>query len=418
MAGPLTFFGPATVEGEEQEWIRRMRIQFRSNQIYALVVLVFGTVLAFTIVDTWWSVLFLGALAADAALIQWRLSKLNADNFVSTGVILTVALWVLGMVLAPLVPFALPILIFMLLVSMLGVAPLLEPEHIMGFIVASAIAMTAMAALSVVFESPIQEQLPSWLRDVILVAGVGAFVFIAGGVVWDTHRRHITGIERLVDSNQALRSSRSRLVGAADAERRRLERDLHDGAQQRLTALTIRLRLLAARHPEIDAEANELIDEVQVAITELRELAHGLYPPLLERRGLPEALTSAARRAPMTVDVHAEGVGRHAEPIETAVYFCCLEAMQNASKHAGVDASVSIHLVERDEQLVVTITDDGPGFDPIVVGEGRGLRNMADRVAAVDADLRIVTAPGDGVRVSATIPTGSVGHGGGSTPMS
>ncbi|MFN3254805.1 MAG: sensor histidine kinase [Ilumatobacter sp.] len=404
MARSLTFFGPATVEGDEVAWIRRLRIQFRSNQIYALVVFVLGVVLALTIVDSWWTLLFLGALAADIVFIQVRLAKLDADNFVATGVMLTVALWILGLLLAPLVPFALPILIFMLLVPMLGVAPLLDHHEIRRFIAGSALALTAMTALAVLVESPIEDQLPSWLRNVVVIVGVGVFTIPAAGVLLDTHARHAEGIARLVDSNAALRSSRSRLVGVADAERRRLERDLHDGAQQRLTALSIRLRILASKRPELADDANELIAEVKAAIDELRDLAHGLYPPLLERRGLSEALSAAARRAALTVTVRARGVGRHEEAIETAVYFCCLEAIQNTTKHAGPDATVTIELVESDDRLELQISDDGLGFDPEVVGEGRGLRNMADRVAAVDAALRIETEPGAGVVVSASIP--------------
>lgn len=404
MARSLTFFGPATVEGEEEIWIRRMRIMFRSNQVYALVVLVFGIVLALTIVDTWWSLLFLGALAADAALIQYRLARLDADNFVTTGIVLTAALWVLGMVLAPLVPFALPILIFMLLVPMQGIAPLVDPHEIRWFIAACAASITVMTALAVFIESPIQEQLPTWMRNTILVCGVAVFAVLAATVVRDTHVRHVAGISRLVDSNTALRSSRSRLVDVADAERRRLERDLHDGVQQRLAALMIRLRLVGSRQPEVSDDVDALVGELELAIADVRAIAHGLYPPLLEREGLGAALTAAARRSPLKVVVSADGVGRHPESVETAVYFCCLEALTNATKHAGAEATVTIDLRRTDARLLLSISDDGPGFDAELVGEGRGLSNMIDRIAAVDSDLVINSAPGEGVRVRASIP--------------
>lgn len=404
VARSLTFFGSATVEGEAEIWVRRMRIMFRANQLYALAVLLFGIVLAFTIVDTWWSLLFLGALAADVVLIQVFLARLNADNFVTTGIVLTAALWVLGMVLAPLVPFALPILIFMLLVPMQGVAPLVDRHEIRWFIAACAASITVMTALAVFFESPIQEQLPLWMRNAILIVGVGVFAVLASMVVRDTHVRHVAGIDRLVEGNAALRLSRSRLVEVADAERRRLERDLHDGAQQRLAAITIHLRLLASKQPDVSDDVDEIVGEMQLAIADLRALAHGLYPPLLEQRGLNEALTSAARRSALRVVVTADRVGRHAEPIETAVYFCCLEAITNATKHAGGDATVTISLEESDRHLNLRISDDGPGFDPTSVGGGRGLNNMIDRIAAVDADLVIDAAPGEGVQVRASIP--------------
>lgn len=404
MARSLTFFGSATVEGEAEIWVRRMQIMFRANQIYALAVLVFGIVLAFTIVETWWSLLFLGALAADVVLIQVFLARLNADNFVTTGIVLTAALWVLGMVLAPLVPFALPILIFMLLVPMQGVAPLVDPHEIRWFIGACAISIAVMTALAVFIESPIQDQLPLWMRNTILVLGVGVFAVLASMVVRDTHVRHVAGIGRLVETNTALRLSRSRLVEVADAERRRLERDLHDGAQQRLAALTIHLRLLASRQPEVSDDVDMLVGEMQLAIADLRALAHGLYPPLLEQRGLGDALMAAARRSPMKVVVNANSVGRHVEPIETAVYFCCLEAITNATKHAGADATVTISLGESHSRLDLRISDDGPGFDLGSIDGGRGLNNMIDRIAAVDADLVIDTSPGQGVHVRASIP--------------
>ena len=147
-----------------------------------------------------------------------------------------------------------------------------------------------------------------------------------------------TTLDELRKQADALRESRARIVASGDAERRRVERNLHDGAQQHLVALAVNLRLardIIADDPAAGAEMlDELAGEVQETIQELRELAHGIYPPLLVDSGLVEALRAAANRSPLAVEVVAEGIGRYSAEIEAAVYFCCLEALQNAAKHA------------------------------------------------------------------------------------
>ena len=177
--------------------------------------------------------------------------------------------------------------------------------------------------------------------------------------------------ERLTaDLGQAmteLDESRRRIAEAADLERARIERDLHDGAQQRLIALRIRLgaRRGAARRP-IPAPASEAVRELgfeaERALDELRSLAHGVYPPMLTDRGLPDALRSVAAQAPMPVRVVAVGVSRHPIEIESAVYFTCAEALQNAVKHAGGATGVWIRLSQTRTSLRFEIRDDGPGF--------------------------------------------------------
>ncbi|MCX6463030.1 MAG: histidine kinase, partial [Pseudonocardiales bacterium] len=217
-------------------------------------------------------------------------------------------------------------------------------------------------------------------------------------------------------ANADLQASRARLVSTADAERRRIERDLHDGAQQHLVALAVGLRLV--RDGIRDGSGNggasadvALLDEldrgVRESITALRDLAHGIYPPLLRDAGLPDALRAAAARSPLTVQVVEDGaVGRHPEPVEAAVYFCCLEALQNAAKHAP-GSTVTLTLSHRDGALGVTVADDGPGFDAEAAGRGTGLQNMADRLGAVGGSVRWNSEPGAGTVVSASVPVAS-----------
>ena len=207
-----------------------------------------------------------------------------------------------------------------------------------------------------------------------------------------------------------VRESRSRIQASADDERRRVERDLHDGAQQRLVALRIKLELAAERIDGSDHRSARLIRElggdVDSALDEIRSLARGIYPSPLADRGLVEALRSAALQTVLPAVVHANGTrGRYPRPVESAAYFCCLEAMQNAAKHADGAKRLTIELSD-DGVLQFDVHDDGAGFDPAKVAAGVGLTSMRDRLAAVGGDLAIVSSSGAGTRVIGRIPLG------------
>jgi signal transduction histidine kinase len=210
-------------------------------------------------------------------------------------------------------------------------------------------------------------------------------------------------------ANEQLRASRARIVAAADQSRRRIERDLHDGAQQRLVALAVKLglaRQLLDKDPsKVGPLLEDLRGETQSTLTELRELAHGIYPPLLMDRGLPEALTAAANRATLPTSVRAD-VGRYPSEVEAAVYFCILEAMQNAGKHAGDGARITVSVRDDDGDLHFDVTDDGAGFD--ATGDavhGHGFVNMADRLGAIGGSLAVRSAAGEGTTISGVIPS-------------
>jgi signal transduction histidine kinase len=214
-------------------------------------------------------------------------------------------------------------------------------------------------------------------------------------------------IENLRVANDDLRASRARIVATGDAERRKIERNLHDGAQQHLVALAVNLRLtkdMLADDPEGAVEMlDALADAVKDTIQELRDLAHGIYPPLLMDSGLPEALRAAANRSPLAVSVTADDIGRHGTEIEAAVYFCCLEALQNAAKHAP-EANVAITVHEDGETLRFEVVDDGPGFDVATAKSGHGFTNMSDRLGAIRGTVDWQSTPGTGTTISGTIP--------------
>jgi signal transduction histidine kinase len=216
-----------------------------------------------------------------------------------------------------------------------------------------------------------------------------------------------TTLDELRKQADALRESRARIVASGDAERRRVERNLHDGAQQRLVALAVNLRLtrdIIADDPTAgDEMLEQLAGEVQETIQELRELAHGIYPPLLVDSGLVEALRAAGNRNPLSVEVIAEGIGRYSSETEAAIYFCCLEALQNAAKHA-VGAHVEVRLWEESGGLLFSVSDDGPGFDVQKAQRGHGYINMADRLGAIGGTVRWDSEVGAGSHVRGSVP--------------
>jgi signal transduction histidine kinase len=207
---------------------------------------------------------------------------------------------------------------------------------------------------------------------------------------------------------EELRASRQRLVSAQDEERRRLERNIHDGAQQQLVALAVNLkmaRMLAAKDPQ---KSNEMLDrlqtEAQDALDNLRDLARGIYPPLLQDKGLAVALEAQARKAAVPVRIEPDGVGRYPQEAEAAAYFCVLEALQNAAKYSEA-SSVTVRLGQEDGHLVFVVSADGRGFDPGTTPEGSGLQNMRDRLEALGGIVHVESRPGSGTTVTGRVPT-------------
>ena len=204
-----------------------------------------------------------------------------------------------------------------------------------------------------------------------------------------------------------LRESRRRIVSAQDERARALERNIHDGAQQQLVALSVKLRLAEGMVERDPAKARELLSELQgqtgETLEDLRDLARGIYPPLLADKGLFAALESQARRSPLPVTIEPDGVGRYGPDVESAVYFCCLEALNNVAKYADA-SSVEIRLRQSDGELRFEIADDGRGFDAASKGGGTGLQGMADRLDAIGGSIEVDSAPGQGTRVAGRLP--------------
>ena len=219
--------------------------------------------------------------------------------------------------------------------------------------------------------------------------------------------RNVRLTRELLDRLDELQLSRQRLVAAQDEERRRIERNIHDGAQQQLVALAMKVRLARSLAAKDRDRAASVVVELGQGLTgtleELRDLARGIYPPLLADEGLVPALRAQARKSPVPVSVEAGSVGRHSQEEEAAVYFCALEALQNVAKYAGA-SRVVVRLAERDGNLAFEVEDDGTGFDTATVSYGTGLQGMADRLAALGGELEVRSEPGRGTAVIGRVP--------------
>jgi signal transduction histidine kinase len=205
-----------------------------------------------------------------------------------------------------------------------------------------------------------------------------------------------------------LAASRTRLLTMAYAERQSIERDLHDGVQQDLVALRIKLELAEETLEDDPARGRQMLNamghHMDEALETLRTLARGIYPALLDGQGLSDALKSVARRSPVPISVDAGHIGRYRRDVEAAVYFCCLEAIQNATKHAGRAATISVRLAQEDEHLHFDVRDSGVGFDAAKTGGQHGVLNMRDRIEAIGGTLAIDSWPEHGTVVSGRVP--------------
>jgi signal transduction histidine kinase len=204
-----------------------------------------------------------------------------------------------------------------------------------------------------------------------------------------------------------LRASRQRIVSAQDAAARRLERNIHDGAQQQLVALAVKTRLADSLVGRDEAKAHDVLSQIQTeaqeALENLRDLARGIYPPILADQGLAVALDAQAKRSPVPVALEAVGISRYRSETEAAVYFSVLEALQNVAKYSGASQAM-VSLYGDDGHLTFEVTDDGVGFDPSTTAYGTGLQGVADRLAAIDGTLKVRSQPGVGTTIVGIVP--------------
>lgn len=336
----------------------------------------------------------------------------------------SIANWVVAIAVAAVVTFLWPpMLLVAVLPGFLAVSFLPTPR-VRRYLAISLVVAVAVALLGLLQDfSGFSDAAPRAARNSVLIV-VTPLMALMIVVIARAHSERLqaalTAAVRAGDAQarqaQELRASRARVVAAADHARRRIEQDLHDGAQQRLVAIKLRLTQVSDWCAEDPAAARtaleELRDEVGAAHRELRELAQGVYPPVLEEHGLAEALRSAADRShvPVVLDLH-EPIPRAEREVEATLYFCAVEALQNTAKHGGGDVTATVSAAGTDNALWIQIADDGRGFDPAAISGGMGLQNLADRLGVVGGTLEVESARGRGARVLATVPLNARGNG-------
>jgi signal transduction histidine kinase len=261
----------------------------------------------------------------------------------------------------------------------------------------------------------IEDAIPEWLFQVIMIVYLASHVIVTSASLSATNRVRLATLDAVVAANEALisadsdlRESRRRVISAGDRERIRIERNIHDGAQQGLVALAVQLQLtsqLARNGTPVTADQLDAMHvESRAALEELRELARGIYPSVLTERGLEDALRSVARRSPNPVELAYDRTTELSPEDAAAIYFICLEALQNVAKHAGPEATARVELDGRGDGLTVSILDDGIGCDPTAIGSSRGVLNMADRAGALGGELTVDSAPGKGTSITMVLP--------------
>jgi signal transduction histidine kinase len=393
------------VTGETRRLLIYCRVDLAVNLVTAAVLIAMRR---WVISDNWLD-LVIGIVLTLAALIAWAGSLAGRNRTLAGLLVLMVATWASLIAFAALVPFTLEFSTLFILVPALLAIPYLSPAGIRATFIGVLITTSATAALGLFHGGlGLEAVAPAWnlhaLELLFLPTGAG----LIGYVSWQNHRT-------LVSRARAVRVSRARLVASTDRERRRIERDLHDGAQQHLIAAAVQLRVIhrligqPSDRGDPSKPVSDLLtqagDGLHRAIVELRDLAHGIYPAQLTDHGLEAALRAAVLDCPLPVTIHARELRRCPADVEANAYFACTEAIQNATKHAGPDASIRIDLDGR-HGLTIDITDTGPGADPQTLHAGHGIINITDRIAAIGGTLTIDSHPGKATPAGSTRATG------------
>ena len=350
-----------------------------------------------------WLLGIVGVCTAQCIVLGTALRLARRNRYPQSITLACIGNWAAVLLVTFIAPNLLPVMVLAALVPVVFAQPYIRWQQGLAFAVITAGCVLALGALARFLNvSHLAGQAPRWIETAFIVAALPVNAFHVLVIAWNNGAALRVSENMLAERAAQLEASRNRLITAADEERRRLERDLHDGAQQHLVALAVLIQLArTAEHDRSQPLLTEASGLLETAIAEIRRLAHGIYPPLLVSGGLAQALPAVAAHAPVPVHLDLQGLGRHPAPIETALYFCCSEALQNAAKHGGPGTTVTITAHADDRMLTLTIGDTGRGFDPATIGTG--LTNMTDRVSAIDGDLVIDTAPGHGTRVTALI---------------
>lgn len=393
----------------------RLRTIIVVDALTALAATVFILVVYVTKVRNHHLLVAAGCVAAAGAVMAAGLRPLGHGDVARALRCLALANWCVAIVAATIATFSWPLMMLTALLPCVAAASVVSRRALAGYVATSVLVSFGVVLVGLLQDfSGLSAEVPTGLRDTVLIVFAPALVGLVALMVLQ-HSVVMGRALATVNASRAelraqadeLRRSRARLVVATDSERRRIERDLHDGAQQRLIAIGIALsqaRDLCRSDPAEAAGVLEALrDELRVAHDELRDLAQGVYPPVLTEHGLVAALQSAADRCALPVAVALQPIGRHPADVEAALYFCAVEALQNAAKHAQA-SSVMLACGLDGSTLWVSITDDGGGFEEDGRAAGSGIVNLRDRLGAIGGTLGIATRPGGGTVVRADVP--------------
>lgn len=345
-----------------------------------------------------WS-LALVLVAAAQGLVMWAALRLAQHrNSRQAVTLMCVGNWASALLITFVAPMLWTVVALAALLPVIFAERYVRGKQLLAFSATTALCLLTLGALAWLRDtSGVSHGLPKSVDNALAIAGLPVMAILILLVAWNN-------AAALRNTAKELAASRARLIAATDDERRRLERDLHDGAQQHLVALAVLLQLARTadkeRGQQLLLEASRLME---TAIAEIRRLAHGIYPPLLVSGGLTQALPAAAAHAAIPVELNLQGLSRYPTDVEAALYYCSTEALQNAAKHGGPHTTATISASADDHVLTLVISDTGCGFNHATTGAG--LTNMKDRLAAIGGQLEIDTAPGRGTRIIATVAT-------------
>jgi signal transduction histidine kinase len=395
--------------------LTELRSQFRTEQIASWTAAA-GVVVLALVFDQPWGVL-LGAGVGLMAIVRLpSFAAIDREDVVAAMWWEAAGTWGISLIVVGAIPDATPIMVLNLLGPLVTGAVYLDARQMRRLISAGVVVAVALGVLGFRSEGTgIEDAMPEWLFQIIMILYLVSHVIVMSASLSAANRVRLATLDAVVAANEALtlsdadlRESRRRVISAGDRERVRIERNIHDGAQQGLVALAVQLRLasqLARSGTPVTADQLDAMHaESREALEELRELARGIYPSVLTERGLEDALRAIGHRSPNHVEIAYDCAEELSSEEAAAIYFVCLEALQNVAKHAGTRATARVALDPLDDVLIVSIIDDGIGCDPATIGSSRGVLNMVDRARALGGELTVDSAPGTGTRVRMVLP--------------
>ncbi|MEV4177430.1 histidine kinase [Nonomuraea sp. NPDC049709] len=392
--------GHEIIEIGAPEW-ERLRTYIQADLAGVLVAVGWLIVLRLLVVDDAWLVVIVSLLLVMAAFLVRAVQLIHRFRRFAAVVVFALANWIVAVAVTSMVPFALSTLALAVLLPVLVAVQHMNHARLAAMLGATMLVGTALVVVGTVHGGVgLEDQVPPGVTHALAIAFIPFITILVSLAAWQNHGM-------LVARTEALQESRARLVAAADRERCQIERNLHEGAQRRLLAAAEQTREAWLRLDTDPAQVAPLLarlsDDLQEASAELRGLAHGIYPPQLGQYGLETALRAVAQHAPLPTTVRAFGIGRYPPEIEINIYFCLLEALRNASRHAGDGATVTITLQDRNG-LSFDFRDTGAGCFPDAIHQGTGMINMTDRLGAIGGTLTIDTRPGGGMRLHGHLP--------------